>query len=1046
MVKEPPAPLTASTQPALPDSEATQERHAFFLMLSDTLRPLHEPEAIQHEACRLLGLHLGATRVLYAESNPDGSSLIGGQYADGVPLLQGPLRLDRFDSSLPEKYRLGRPVVQADVASDPALSAEQKANFAALEIGSYVIVPMMKSGGAVARLGLHYQTAHAWTAEEVQLVEETAERLWAALERAHAQAALRRSEELYRTLFESIDQGFCIIEVLFEGERPVNYRFLEVNPAFEKHSGFKEVVGKTISDIEPNHDLAWAEIYGRIATTGRAERFEMPARALRRFYDVHAFRVGDAAQRRVAILFEDITSRKLTEELLREEADIDAFRVSLNDALHSLSGPMEVQAAAARVLGTYLQASRAAYAEVEAGPESDYYHIRQDYCAPGVASLTGRYRADDFGEMLSDEMHAGRTVVVADVENEPRLTPAARAAYAATGVRAYICVPIIKDGQQLACVLVNHAQPREWRDLDIAVVEETAERTSAAVESARYEHSLRESEERQAFLLALSDAMRSLDSPEEIMETATSMLGRQLRASHVGYAETDHGESYIDVLVGWADYGLEAEPGEHMSCLHREDVINTCRSGLPWVVEDTETDVRPEVRAAADDPSALAGERAILGVPMLKEERWVSLLYATSRAARCWTPEEIDLTREVAERTWSALELVRAQQALQKAKEAAELANQSKDHFLAVLSHELRTPLTPVLMTVDALLQNETLNVQVRDDLAMMKRNIQIETKLIDDLLDVSRITSGKLALHLGVVDLNDVVRNACRICAPLARERGIELHPRMGRMAGVVNADSARVQQVLWNVLMNAIKFTPPKGHITVSTAWLAESGRCEVRVEDSGAGISPELLPHIFNAFEQGGSRVTRQFGGLGLGLAICKALVELHHGSIRAESAGPGQGTTFIIELPGRLMTATTKIRLAAPGKKENEASLRLLLVEDHADTARTLSALLRRASFEVVSVQDVAGAIAAAKVQPFDVLVSDLGLPDGSGYDVVHAVKDEQDIPAVAMSGFGMEEDVRRSRQAGFTEHLVKPIDVTELVATIRRVVAAHARSV
>ncbi len=396
-----------------------------------------------------------------------------------------------------------------------------------------------------------------------------------------------------------------------------------------------------------------------------------------------------------------------------------------------------------------------------------------------------------------------------------------------------------------------------------------------------------------------------------------------------------------------------------------------------------------------------------------------------------------ELVREVAERTWASLELTRAQAALREAKEAAETANQSKDHFLAVLSHELRTPLTPVLMTVDALQHDPSLSPSVREDLAMMKRNIELETKLIDDLLDISRITSGKLALHVSAVDLNDVVRNVCRICGPLIRERGIGLQTRLDRAPGVINADSARVQQVLWNVLMNAIKFTPAGGSIFVGTSWLTRE-RCEVRIQDNGAGITPEVLPHIFNAFEQGGVNITRQFGGLGLGLAICKALVALHHGTIRAESAGVGQGSTFVIELPGRAMTATAKIRLAAPVKAEQAGHLRLLVVEDHPDTERTLALLLRRAGFTVVTAQNVTKAIATAKAESFDVLVSDLGLPDGTGYDVMRNVHAILGIPGIAMSGFGMEEDLRRSREAGFSEHLVKPIDVAQLIAAIRRV--------
>jgi PAS domain S-box-containing protein len=382
-------------------------------------------------------------------------------------------------------------------------------------------------------------------------------------------------------------------------------------------------------------------------------------------------------------------------------------------------------------------------------------------------------------------------------------------------------------------------------------------------------------------------------------------------------------------------------------------------------------------------------------------------------------------------------EFKRVEAALQDAKAAAETANRSKDRFLAVLSHELRTPLTPVLMAVGALEHDPELPQEVREDLTMIKRNIELETKLIDDLLDLNRVTSGKLPLHIEPLDLNEAVREVCTTCRPPLRDRAIRLETILDEDAGLVACDRARLQQVLWNVLKNAIKFTPEEGTIRVTTKRLAHS-RCEVRIQDSGMGIPADVLPRIFNAFEQGDAQVTRQFGGLGLGLAICKALVDLHHGSIRAESAGAGQGATFIIELPEAPPSVLEKAAAALPADDEISRQLRVLLVEDHPDTALTLSRLLRQAGFVVVRASDVSSAAATAGTESFDVLVSDLGLPDGSGYDVIRRVRAHQIVPGIAMSGYGMEEDVRRTREAGFTEHLVKPVEVSQLIAAIRRV--------
>lgn len=378
----------------------------------------------------------------------------------------------------------------------------------------------------------------------------------------------------------------------------------------------------------------------------------------------------------------------------------------------------------------------------------------------------------------------------------------------------------------------------------------------------------------------------------------------------------------------------------------------------------------------------------------------------------------------------------RTERALQEAKETAEQASRSKDHFLAVLSHELRTPLTPVLMAVAARQMDPKLPEDLRRDFAMIRRNIELETKLIDDLLDLSRITSGKLSLRLAEMDLNSAVEHACEVCLPQIFEKGIKLsqHRVPGELP--VNADFARVQQVLWNLLNNAAKFTPEGGAITVQTDCV--DGRAVVTVSDNGAGIVPEILPRIFDAFEQGGVSVTRQFGGMGLGLAISKALVELHGGSICAESAGAGQGSLFEISLPISSGAIRPGSGPQAP-RRQTGGTLRLLIVEDHEDTATMLKKLLERSGHTVHTAGDVASALATMERETFDLLISDVGLPDASGYVLMREVNLRHNLRGVAMSGYGMDEDIRKSTEAGFSAHLVKPVDIAVLERTIHRLV-------
>jgi PAS domain S-box-containing protein len=376
-----------------------------------------------------------------------------------------------------------------------------------------------------------------------------------------------------------------------------------------------------------------------------------------------------------------------------------------------------------------------------------------------------------------------------------------------------------------------------------------------------------------------------------------------------------------------------------------------------------------------------------------------------------------------------------ARWALKNAKESAEAANRLKDRFLAVLSHELRTPLTPVLMAVAAIEAVSDLPPALRDEMAMIRRNVELESKLIDDLLDLSRITSGKLALRERRVDLNDAVRHVFGICRDQILEKGVRVHFDLGADVGSVNADPARLQQVLWNVVKNAAKFTPAGGDVYVSSR--RASGWVRVCVRDTGIGMSAEVLENIFNAFERGNAETARQFGGLGLGLAISKALVELHGGKICAQSGGAGRGSVFTIELPALEATMENAATGTSARADAGRAPVRLLVVEDHADTATMLAKLLGSAGYSVKTAASAAEALDLASKEPFDLLVSDIGLPDATGYQLMQQIKERYGTNGIAMSGYGMDEDIRKSREAGFSDHLVKPISFAQLDQAIHR---------
>jgi PAS domain S-box-containing protein len=389
-----------------------------------------------------------------------------------------------------------------------------------------------------------------------------------------------------------------------------------------------------------------------------------------------------------------------------------------------------------------------------------------------------------------------------------------------------------------------------------------------------------------------------------------------------------------------------------------------------------------------------------------------------------------------------------ADEAAQVARAQAEQANRAKDEFLAALSHELRTPLTPVLVTAQMLEDDRSLSEEVRHDLRVIRQNVELETRLIDDLLDLTRVSRGKLTLHRDRVDVHAILRDAMRTCCDdVAAQKRLAVRLEAGAAHPHVRGDAARLSQVFWNLLKNAVKFTPAGGEIVVRTV-NPSPGELVVSVTDTGVGIDPDVLPHVFNAFEQGGSAVTRKFGGLGLGLAIGRALAEMHGGRIEAHSGGPGHGATFTLTLPVlaasspavRVADATAAVASAAWATISSAPAgggRRILLVEDHEQTGKALRRLLTNLGYDVEWRSSVGDALDAAGREAFDLVLSDIGLPDGSGLELMRELRARHGLRGIALSGYGMEQDLASSAAAGFLEHLVKPISRDLLGAAIRR---------
>ena len=381
----------------------------------------------------------------------------------------------------------------------------------------------------------------------------------------------------------------------------------------------------------------------------------------------------------------------------------------------------------------------------------------------------------------------------------------------------------------------------------------------------------------------------------------------------------------------------------------------------------------------------------------------------------------------------------------QAARAAAEDANRVKDEFLAVLSHELRSPLGAILSWA-TLLRDGRLDAERREQgLAAIERNARLQTKLIEDLLDVSRIISGKTVLEVSLVEIGPAIEAALHSVRVAAEAKEIRLESSVEPGLGPLRADATRLQQVIWNLLSNAIKFTPRGGLVRVEARAL--DSRAEIRVLDTGKGIDPSFRPHVFDRFRQADSSTTRSEGGLGLGLAIVRHIVELHGGTVLAESDGPGKGSTFIVSFPlpavrdEVIVPALAGERRARPGAVAFERldGLRVLVVDDEADSRDAVTATLESCGADVVAAGGVAGALEALDGTPFDVLISDIGMPGEDGYALLRRLRENgwhPRMPALALTAYANASEMGKIHAAGFAAVLSKPVDARDLVAEVK----------
>lgn len=551
-------------------------------------------------------------------------------------------------------------------------------------------------------------------------------------------------------------------------------------------------------------------------------------------------------------------------------------------------------------------------------------------------------------------------------------------------------------------------------------------------------------ERRSRFLVDLVTCMTQTNDAHELAQIAVTRLGEFLTVERVVIGEADASHEQMRTLAQYRSaYTQAAEDSEIVSF---KVLAAVARSERALVVGNTDDETGPIRQPHA--PGDRAQARSTLAVPIYRKGEWAGALIVDDGATHEWSPEEVALVDAVGRVVWSAYERqIDTAESVQRERElraTAEQANRSKDEFLSMFSHELRSPLNAILGWNQILSVKRASDAEVLSITARIERSAKAQLKMVNDLLDLGRIASGKMKIEPLPMKLVTVIHAAIESVRPIAVAKGIEIITDLESTRGEMQGDSDRLQQVVLNIVANAVKFTESGGRIGVT---LHRSGDwLELSVSDTGLGIAPELLPHVFDRFKQGDSSTTRHSGGLGLGLAVVREIVSLHGGAVGVTSDGPGYGSTFSVRLPAPYVHQPSTDNRSThhhDGRPRNSlAGLTILVVDDEPDARAVVAETLRLEGAEVVVTDSAGAAFETLKADGahFDVVVTDIGMPIEDGYSLVRklrGMKLGQRIIAIALTGYASHSDKRAALEAGFDVHVAKPVDFTDFVPLISR---------
>ena len=964
--------------------------------LNQAAQQFSDPGEIMSVTARVLGEYLRVNRCAYAEVEADENSFrVIDDYTFETISIIGEFKMSDFGDVVLSSMREGVPFISDDTMADPRIEAHLEM-FRQTEIASVICVPLLKQGRFSAVMAVHQKTPRHWKPDEVELVQMVVNRCWEAIERARATRELEESETRFRFMAESMPQKVFT----FDAEGGSEY----FNQQWKEFTGLS---------IEQMRDWGWTQFVHPDDLEENVQRWK------------HSFSTGEPFQ--IEHRF-----RRIDGEYRWHLSRAHAMRDEEGEIVMWLGSSTDVHE----------------FKQIESGlRESEQRFRAMADTAPVLIWVSGLDKLCTFFNKIWLDF-TGRTH-----EEE-----------AGNGWAAGVHP---NDLESCLLIYTSHFDAHQEFEMEYRlrrydgeyrwVLDRGAPRWTAEGEFAGFIGSciditeMKRVKERQTFLV---EATSIIASSLDYQATLSSVAGMAVP----GFADwctvdlrEDNGSikrlavAHVDPeKVQWAHDLQKRYPYDPES-----------PRGVPHVLATGKSQLYPEIPeallvAAAKDEEHLKLMKAIgfcsaMAVPLTAHGRTAGVLtFVTAESGRRYGAEDLALAEELAGRAALAISNARLYRDSQE-------SSRLKDEFLATMSHELRTPLNAILGWANLLTKGSLDDESKAQALETIERNARSQVRLIEDLMDISRIITGKLRLDVRPVSLADVIEEAINAVRPTAEAKNIRMQVLLDPAAGPVSGDPDRLQQVMWNLLSNSLKFTPKGGRVQVRLERI--NSHIEIIVGDSGQGIEAEFLPHVFDRFRQADSTNTRTVGGLGLGLAIVRQLVELHGGTIQATSAGKGQGATFAVSLPVAAVHETKNARRADKERVHPRAGgsvaldcppplmgLKVLVVDDELDARELIIAVLTQCDAIVTAATSVPEALEAIAHDQPDILISDIGMPDEDGYSLIKKVRALSPqcggrIPAVALTAYARAEDRIKALDSGFQMHAPKPIEPAELAAIV-----------